>query len=99
MPEPGDLPTDEPPGGQLPDDFTEDDVAKLVSEFATKFGAGASDTFFGSFQDALPAEVIEALEGVIVPGMPTVDEFLTTHERMRRLVGDARQKPAPPEAD
>jgi hypothetical protein len=93
MPKPRDPSNDKPAGWQWPDNLTDDDGADLRLDIEAAFGKQASETLFGTFQDALPAGVVEALQDMSSdPGMPSVDDLRDTHERVRRLVGDMRPK-------
>jgi hypothetical protein len=98
MPKPRDPSNNKPAGWEWPN-LTDEDVMELRLEMEATFGKGASDRFYGTFQDALPAEVVGALQDMLSDrGMPGVDGLLDSHERMRRLVGDKRPKRGHPGA-
>jgi hypothetical protein len=85
-----------PAGWPEPGDLSDDDVAGLRSETAATFGEEAAATIYDTVSGPLPPEVIEGLRSAWKPGMPTVDDFLASHEELRALVGDKRPTPKSP---
>jgi hypothetical protein len=83
-------------GWPQPGDLSDEDVARLRSEMAATFGEDAAATLFNTFSGPLPPEVIEGLSEALGAGMPTVDDFLASHEELRTLVGDKRPKAVGP---
>ena len=89
-----------------PRQLSDEDLARLRTEFDAAFGAGATDLMLGTLSGPLPPEVIDALGGAIeemraaggpADAMPPpIDDLLDAHDQLRRVAGDLRVPVARP---
>ncbi len=75
-----------------PEDISQDDLERMWAEIATEFGDDAVRTLNTTVSGPLPAEVIEALRASSTPGAASANDFVASHEYLRRLVGDRRPR-------